>query len=60
MSKRLDELQDKIVKILDKNSEENGKKEKGIIGASIDHPVKAKPSRIYWNGLRISGILTKD
>lgn len=54
----IDTEQDKIARALRRAiDEETGKKAHGIIGGRSDIPVKVKPSRIYWNGLRTTGII---
>ena len=50
--------QDKIARALRRTvDEETGIKSAGIIGGRSDRAVKMKPSRIYWNALRITEIL---
>lgn len=50
--------QDKIARALRRSAdEETGKKAAGIIGGRSDRAVKMKPTRIYWNALRTTGIL---
>lgn len=51
----IDTEQDKIARAL--RRVKTGTKEAGIIGGRSDRAVKMKPTRIYWNGLRITGIL---
>ena len=53
----INDYQDKIAKGL-KNSN-NGKEEYGIIGGR-NHSVKIKPTRIYWNALRVTRILCDE
>lgn len=56
--KKIDEYQDKIARALRRTiDEETGIKAVGIIGGRSDHSVKMKPTRIYWNALRVTGIL---
>lgn len=55
---KIEDDQDEIAKALRRAiDEETGKKAAGIIGGRSDKPVKLKPARIYWNGLRTMGIL---
>lgn len=50
--------QDKIARALRRAiDEETGTKAAGIIGGRSDRAVKMKPTRIYWNALRTTGIL---
>ena len=50
--------QDKIARALRRAiDEETGTKAAGIIGGRSDQAVKIKPTRIYWNALRTTGIL---
>ncbi|MBR1743590.1 MAG: hypothetical protein IJ733_17315 [Lachnospiraceae bacterium] len=50
--------QDKIARALRRaTDEETGTKAEGIIGGRSDRAVKMKPTRIYWNALRTTGIL---
>lgn len=54
----IDSEQDKIARALRRVIDVNtGTKEVGIIGGRSDRAVKMKPTRIYWNGLRTTGIL---
>lgn len=54
----IDTEQDKIARALRRViDEKTGTKEAGIIGGRSDRAVKMKPTRIYWNGLRTTGIL---
>ena len=54
----IDSEQDKIARALRRVIDVNtGTKEAGIIGGRSDRAVKMKPTRIYWNGLRTTGIL---
>ncbi len=54
----IDAYQDEISRILRRAiDEETGTKATGIIGGRSDRAVKMKPTRIYWNALRTTGIL---
>ena len=54
----IDADQDEIARTLRRAiDEETGTKALGIIGGRSDRAVKMKPTRIYWNALRTTGIL---
>lgn len=54
----IDSDQDAIARVLRRAiDEETGTKAAGIIGGRSDRAVKMKPTRIYWNALRTTGIL---
>ena len=54
----IDSDQDAIARALRRAiDEETGTKAAGIIGGRSDRAVKMKPTRIYWNALRTTGIL---
>ena len=54
----IDSDQDAISRALRRAiDEETGTKAAGIIGGRSDRAVKMKPTRIYWNALRTTGIL---
>lgn len=56
--RQIDSDQDAIARALRRAiDEETGTKAAGIIGGRSDRAVKMKPTRIYWNALRTTGIL---
>lgn len=58
----IEKQEDKLVEVL-LNSTKNNEEKKGIIGSRnylSGKSVKAKPSSIYWNGMRVSTILLDE